>query len=150
MTCRRLLFLVLLSATHLAHAAVYRWTDASGQVHFGDRPPAQADSREVPVNTAPIQNDSTARQRHHRMTEFLNQQQQEREARQAQEASARKQAERAEEACQKLRARMKHMESISTFYDLNERGERVFVSGEENQQIRDRFRAKVQKACSQG
>ncbi|WP_303291719.1 hypothetical protein [Marinobacter sp. SS5-14b] len=84
------------------------------------------------------------------MTEFLNQQQQEREARQAQEASARKQAERAEEACQKLRARMKHMESISTFYDLNERGERVFVSEEENQQIRGRFRAKVQKACNQG
>src|SRR5690554_5750241 len=102
LTCRRLLFLVLLSATHLAHAAVYRWTDASGQVHFGDRPPAQADSREVPVNTAPIQNDSTARQRHHRMTEFLNQQQQEREARQAQEASARKQAERADRKSTRL------------------------------------------------
>src|SRR5690606_2399163 len=103
LTCRRLLFLVLLSATHLAHAAGYQCTDASGQVHIADRPPAQADSREVPVNAAPVQSDSTARQRHHRVTEFLSQPQQEREARQAQAASARRQAERAEEACQKVR-----------------------------------------------
>src|SRR5690554_7835768 len=81
------------------------------------------------------------------MTEFVNQQLQEREARQAAEAKARMQAERQSEACRKLQARLKHMESISTFYNLNDKGERVFVSEEENLQVRDRFRASVREKC---
>ncbi len=150
MAYKRLLFLVLLLITPLAHAAVYQWTDANGQVHFGDRPPAQVKSNEVRVNAAPAQVDTSARERHQKMTEFLNQQQQEREARQADQAKSREQAQKAEATCQKLRARLKNMARISTFYNLDESGERVFVSEEENEQIRDRFREKVQEACNQG
>ncbi|WP_227508354.1 DUF4124 domain-containing protein [Marinobacter sp. P4B1] len=142
-----LLFFVALSALPAAHAAVYQWTDANGQTHFGDRPPAQASSSEVRVNAAPAQADTAARERHQKMTEFVNQQQQEREARQAAEAKARMQAERQSEACRKLHARLKHMESISTFYNLNDKGERVFVSEKQNLQIRDRFRASVREKC---
>jgi hypothetical protein len=32
--------LVLLSATALAHAQVFRWVDAKGTVHYSDKPPA--------------------------------------------------------------------------------------------------------------
>ncbi|ERP94904.1 hypothetical protein Q666_08275 [Marinobacter sp. ES-1] len=145
---RRLLIpLFLVSLGTFSHAAVYQWTDANGQTHFGDRPPAQASSSEVRVNAAPAQADTAARERHQKMTEFVNQQQQEREARQAAEAKARMQAERQSEACRKLHARLKHMESISTFYNLNDKGERVFVSEEQNLQIRDRFRASVREKC---
>lgn len=41
-TCRRIVPIVLLaalSAATQATAGVYRWTDAKGQLHFGDRPP---------------------------------------------------------------------------------------------------------------
>jgi hypothetical protein len=34
-------------------------------------------------------------------------------------------------------------------YDINEKGEREYVSEEENQQIRDRFRAKVKETCGE-
>lgn len=145
-----LLSLLFLPITQLSNAAVYQWTDANGQTHFGDRPPVQVNSSEVRINAAPAQADSTARERHQKMTEFLNEQQREREVRQTEEANARKQAEKAAESCQKLRARLHHMKSISTFYNLDDRGERVFVSEEENQQIRDRFRARVRKECGQG
>ncbi|MEC8898477.1 MAG: DUF4124 domain-containing protein, partial [Pseudomonadota bacterium] len=84
-----------------------------------------------------------------KMTEFLEQQQKEREERQAKEAKARQQAEKQEELCRNLQARLKHLESVSTFYDINEKGEREYVSEEENQQIRDRFRAKVKETCGE-
>ena len=141
--------LFLLSLGPFSHAAVYQWTDANGQTHFGDRPPAKASTKEVRVNAAPAQTDATARDRQQKMTEFLEQQQQEREERQAKEAKARQQAEKQEELCRNLQARLKHLESVSTFYDINENGEREYVSDEENQQIRDRFRAKVKETCGE-
>ena len=41
--------LALLSALlpAVADAQVYRWTDENGRVHYGDKPPAQAKTREV-------------------------------------------------------------------------------------------------------
>ncbi|WP_288590036.1 DUF4124 domain-containing protein, partial [Marinobacter sp. UBA5687] len=78
-----LISLFLLSLGPFSHAAVYQWTDANGQTHFGDRPPAKASSKEVRVNAAPAQADATARDRQQKMTEFLEQQQKEREERQA-------------------------------------------------------------------
>ncbi|MEX2474621.1 hypothetical protein [Marinobacter sp.] len=39
------------------------------------------------------------------------------------------------------------MDSISTFYNLNDEGEQVFVSEAENDIIRERFRAKVADTC---
>lgn len=147
MARRLLISLFLLSLGPFSHAAVYQWTDANGQTHFGDRPPAKASTKEVRVNAAPAQTDATARDRQQKMTEFLEQQQQEREERQAAEAKARQQAERQAEMCRKLQARLKHLESVSTFYDINDKGEREYVSEEENLQIREQFRAKVQQEC---
>lgn len=147
MARRLLISLFLLSLGPFSHAAVYQWTDANGQTHFGDRPPAKASSKEVRVNAAPAQADATARDRQQKMTEFLEQQQQEREERQAAEAKARQQAERQAEMCRKLQARLKHLESVSTFYDINDKGEREYVSEEENLQIREQFRAKVRQEC---
>jgi len=147
MARRLLISLFLLSLSPFSHAAVYQWTDANGQTHFGDRPPAKASTKEVRVNAAPAQTDATARDRQQKMTEFLEQQQKEREERQAAEAKARQQAERQAEMCRKLQARLKHLESVSTFYDINDKGEREYVSEEENLQIREQFRAKVQQEC---
>ncbi|TVT32448.1 DUF4124 domain-containing protein [Marinobacter vinifirmus] len=147
---RKLLFsLFLLSLGSFSQAAVYQWTDANGHTHFGDRPPAKVSSREVRVNAAPAQTDATARDRQQKMTEFLEQRQKEREARQAAETKARQQAERQAEMCRKLQARLKYLKSVSTFYDINDDGEREYVSEEDNQQIRNRFRAKVKETCGE-
>ena len=42
------------------NAGVYKWVDANGQTHFGDRPPAQAASSEVTVKAAPASVDAGA------------------------------------------------------------------------------------------
>lgn len=131
-----------------ASAGVYKWVDANGQTHFGDRPPAQAASSEVTVDARPAEVDATARQRHQKMTEFLEQQQAEREVRQAADAKAEKAAEERAELCRTLRARLKYLASVSTFYNLNDQGERVFVSEAENARIREDFREKVRRQCA--
>ncbi len=144
---RFLTLLCLLTLPLLAHAGVYKWVDANGQTHFGDRPPAQAASSEVEVNAAPSRTDPSAEARHQNVTRFLDEQQRERQKQQAAEQKARQQSQKQAELCRKLQARLKYMASVSTFYDLNAQGERVFVSESENQAIRERFRQKVAKAC---
>lgn len=54
---RRLLLILLLSTPALAGQSVYRWVDANGKVHYGDRPPApQAEKVEIraPAPSAPV------------------------------------------------------------------------------------------------
>lgn len=130
-----------------ANAGVYKWVDANGQTHFGDRPPTQSASSEVTVNAAPASVDAGARERHQKMTKFLEQQQEEREARQAADAKAEEKAEKQAGLCRKLRARLKYLASVSTFYHINDQGERVYVNEAENARIREDFREKVRNTC---
>lgn len=140
-----LVLLGLLSVS--ANAGVYRWVDDKGRTHFGDRPPAESNSEPVKVTPPPPDADNLANERRQRMNEFLDSQQDERQSRQAAKAEADQQAAKEAELCRKLQARLKHMASVSTFYNLNEQGERVYVSEEENDRIRERFRTKVQETC---
>jgi hypothetical protein len=128
-------------------AGVYKWTDANGQVHFGDRPPAEKTAEEVTINAEPPGKDAAASERIRKMNEFLGQRQAEREVRQAEEAKIQRRAEMQEARCRKLKAQLKHMASVSTFYNLNEDGEKVFVSEEDNTRIRERFSQRVRQAC---
>jgi len=143
-----LLIYLILTLPALAQAEVYRWVDSEGRTHFGDRPPTQAASQEVQVESAPARVDNAARDRQQKMNVFLEQKQQERDQRRAADAKAEKQAAKRAELCTKMRARLKHLDSVSTFYNLNEEGERVFVSESENTRIRERFRKKVNETCS--
>jgi hypothetical protein len=128
-------------------AGVYKWTDANGQVHFGDRPPAEKTAEEVTINAEPPGKDAAASERIRKMNEFLGQRQAERQVRQAEEAKIQRRAEMQEARCRKLKAQLKHMASVSTFYNLNEDGEKVFVSEEDNTRIRERFSQRVRQAC---
>ncbi|KMQ76740.1 DUF4124 domain-containing protein [Marinobacter subterrani] len=130
-----------------ANAGVYKWVDANGQTHFGDRPPAKAASSEVAVKAAPASVDAVARERHLKMTEFLEQLQEERKARQAADTQVEERAAKRAEVCRKLQARLKFLASVSTFYNLNDQGERVFVNEAENARIRADFRQKVKRTC---
>lgn len=131
-----------------ANAGVYKWVDEEGRTHFGDRPPASAKPSEVRVDSAPSAAvDSGTRSRQQKVSDFLQQRQEEREAQQKIKAEAEAKAAKQAELCRSLRARLKHLESISTFYNLNDKGERVFVSEAENTRIRQDFKKKVRKTC---
>lgn len=46
----RVVCVLLLCVLHAAaHADVYRWTDADGRVHFGDKPPRDAATEQVQI-----------------------------------------------------------------------------------------------------
>lgn len=141
-----LTFLCLLVAP-VAEAGTYRWVDENGQTHFGDRPPASAASDEITLKATAPAPDSTVGERKRRVNEFLKQTEQERADRSRAQAEQEAKAAKHEARCQALRARLKHLKTVSGIYRLNNEGERVFVDDEENERLRREFRAKVQSEC---
>ncbi len=94
---RVLLCLLLLPG--LAAAEIYRWTDANGQVHFGQRP-AAAGAEKVEVKPQVVERDQLTREREERTNRFYDARRDEQA--QVSAVAAEKQAKRAEE-CHELR-----------------------------------------------
>jgi len=88
--------LLLAMAPAMANAAaVYKWTDADGVTHFGDRQPTGTQAEQISVRSGPssfVNNNSSARQRVNELE--LEQQQTAREASRAVDATATRQAQR--------------------------------------------------------
>lgn len=137
----------LLLVAIIAQAGTYRWVDENGQTHFGDRPPVNAVTDEVHLKSARSSIDTTAQQRKQRVNEFLQQSEKERAAREKAEALQEARAADLKARCERLEARLKYLKSVSGIYRLNKDGERVFVNDDENERIREEFRARVQKEC---
>ncbi len=52
--------LLALSSLVLAQTAIYRWTGAAGEVHYGDRPPEHAPYEQMPLMPPPASQDESA------------------------------------------------------------------------------------------
>ncbi|WP_165495685.1 DUF4124 domain-containing protein [Marinobacter halodurans] len=147
---RKLMTLSLLALAVLPlHAEVYQWTDAQGQVHFGDRPPANADARERQIESPRRLNgageDSAARIRE--LDEFFRRRQDERRAEEQAAAKREAASEKRDEACRRMLAELRHMKTINRFYRLNDQGETVFLSGEEGDRLRRNYRQSYEEHC---
>ena len=50
----------ILATDAIAEDEIYRWVDENGVVHFGDRPPANAEADQVSIQTSKISNTAPA------------------------------------------------------------------------------------------
>ncbi len=131
-----------------ASAGVYKWTDADGRVHFGDRPPTSVEAEPIavvpPTSLGSGGAGPGASERLRSMADRLEQERLAREQTLAEQSRIEMQA---QESCQKLAARLRHMDSISVFYRLNVQGEREFLSDAEGDALRERMRTRYSDQC---
>ena len=114
----RLLFWALLWAGLAApvQGEVYRWEDAQGNVHFGDRPPAGAATEALDLAAPPAQGSSTA-QRLERQRRYLEVTDEERRHEAAERERAAREEARRESRCRQARARLERARSASYLYN---------------------------------
>ena len=107
---RTLLLFTLLLPT-LASAQIYRWTDAEGRVHFGQRPAAGAE--QIEVRPQVVERDDQTREREARSERFF-------DARRQEQQAAREQASQTwaaqEQECQSLRNRLSQLQLGGRFF----------------------------------
>ena len=139
---RVLLCLLLLPG--LAAAEIYRWTDANGQVHFGQRPTA-AGAEQVEVKPQVVERDQLTREREERADRFYDARREEQA--QASADAAERQAKRAEE-CRELRNRLASIPEGRRYYRPEADGQRSYYSDEQVDTARQQLQSRVSERCS--
>ena len=123
----RLLFFGALAFAAHAHAELYKWTDAKGEVHYSDQPPTV--NAQTVKNPAAGQAETTSQ-----ATQSLNAKEQDYQKRrkEAEEAKAKadKEAEQAlvqRENCAKARANLSTLQNTPRVYTTNAAGQRTYM-----------------------
>lgn len=134
------------SSLGLAAETVYKWRDKSGAVHFSDQPVHDADAEELrvtppkPAAGALFEESGGAAADEDPATTG-----QSTDDRQANVEQQRKKIR--EQNCQIARQTLQHNESVGRMYRVGADGERVFLSDEESEIVRNTSREDVKKWC---
>jgi len=139
---RTLLLITLLLPT-LASAQIYRWTDAEGRVHFGQRPAAGAE--QIEVRPQVVERADQTREREARSERFFDARRQEQQA--AREQASQTRAAQ-EQECQSLRNRLSQLQLGGRFFRNDAAGERVYYSDSELEAARQHLAARISQVCS--
>lgn len=139
----RALLLTLILMPALASAQIYRWTDAEGRVHFGQRPPAGAE--QIEVRPQVVERDDQTREREARSERFFDARRQEQQA--AREHASQTRAAR-EQECQSLRSQLSQLQLGGRFFRNDAAGERVYYSDSELEAARQRLAARISQVCN--
>lgn len=134
------------------HAAgIYKWTDAQGRVHYGDKPTGDAAVETVPVK--PGVNDSAQQaaerlQRQQRVLEAMESRRNEHRQELVDKQAKIDDEKQHKKACNKLRNDLADYERGGTiWYDLDDQGERQFLDQNELEHRKDNLRNEIGRYC---
>jgi len=141
--------LIFLAVPLASQAQMYSWKDASGKVHYGDRPPAEKQSQARKLPGAPSETSDVATAR----KSAAERQFDEREKQAKAEEGTKKPAEDPAQAkvrvenCQRARSNLAALESGQIRFSMNEKGERVALDGGVREAELARARKSVDDWC---
>ena len=143
---RRLLWILLPTlAWQLPASAdgLYRWVDADGKVHFGDRPPQDAEAESIEAKLKPINRADATRREDFPDTRRAQQieQQYQNEKRQQHQQQAR----RAQQVCNRARRELEILKGPVYFVDAN--GNESTISERERQAQARALEAQIREYC---
>ncbi len=140
--------LALAVTSAIAAPEVYKWIDADGTVHYGDRPPATGvDSRTLSLPPAPTRETDQAQRnlKQRRLLEAFEAERNQRDQAKAEAAAARR--ERARD-CEYARRELARFERANIVYTYDTSGARIYLSDEERLAAAANARAWIDKNCS--
>jgi len=136
---------VLLAAP--AAAQVYKWVDGAGVTHYSEKPPETGKSKEVqlhgatPAGASPNPGLDASLQERDRAFR------QRQAAREQDEAKQAKDRARLEQQCKSERNALADMRQISRLYEMNDKGERVFLTDAQRDEKLASRQAEYDKFC---
>ena len=111
-------------------AEVYKWVDKDGHTHYGEKPEGN-DASVVPIESPPGPDENT--EIHNKEREkLLKIYEEEREIKEEKKQQSEKEEKELREKCAELENELKDMKQAGVvFYDLDENGERKYISDKE-------------------
>lgn len=144
--------IVLAAALALAPAAfgqLYKYTDKDGKTVYSDTPPANADSKQIKVQTAPAApTDAPPKSALAKDKELAKGRKESQDAAKKADAEARRKADNAER-CANARENLRIAESGRRQTRLNAKGEVEYLDDQEIEANKAARRADVERACKE-
>ncbi len=144
----RLLFILVITTAGSADAAVYKWVDEEGKVHFGDRP-TSAQALQLKLKKSPQPATSTtpnAAQRQITRQRMLEIYQQEREEKKAAKKQRKKDAKKRAQQCADARDKLRQYERYRLYKNLPN-GEREYLSDRERERSVSKLKNSIKRHC---
>ena len=131
---------------------IYKWVDANGNVHYGDRPDGVEGNPVEIVEIASARTSSVAVRagidaRLSRQEEREKEKQTEAEAREG-AAEAQRERDAVKEQCANYRAELERLSYARRLYKTDDNGERIYLDESEMQQTRDELQARIRETCA--
>lgn len=139
----RHLILIALLMPGFAGAEIYRWTDAQGRVHFGERPGGEG-AQQVEVKPQVVERDAATREREERSRKYFDARREEKSVADGRVAEAR--AERRQE-CAELRSRLERIQRDQRYFSTAPDGTRTYASAEQIDEARSRLSSRIAERC---
>jgi len=138
-----ILWLVFASAT----AEIYKWVDAEGKVHYGDRPPAQGTHADTLAMPPAPDRDAELVERAFMRRRLLDAFEAERREEQQIEADAKTAQRKLEIRCARLEQQLARFERANVVYTEDANGERIYMDDDERHETLSGARDWFVKHC---
>ncbi len=135
-----------------ASAEVYKWTDAEGRVHFGDKPPDQ-NAESVTIrgrakdDAETDQPEVTQDERAAKQRRLLNAFEEERRINREHKEEARKEKLKRQQNCAEARGELENLLTHNRIYEFDKNGNRVFLDGDGRDRVIAEARKDVEYWC---
>ncbi len=149
LACALMLAGIVAAAPAATGGEIYKWTDAEGNVHYGDRPTGAGNEERLAISSSPtdparLQATVQARQEARAERDAART---EAEAAQPTEEELRAEAEERARKCETYRERLQKFVTSRRLYRHDENGERVYLDEAETEAARARVQEQVQEYC---
>jgi len=142
------LLLLGCASAPLAAATIFKWRDASGHLHYGDRAPLNNDTASERLRVAPPpQPDSGNEGRRVLRSRLLESFARERAAQRAARAKREATRERNQAACARARSRRAALEQAGSVFQTTADGQRVYFNDAQRARLMRNARDAVRKHC---
>lgn len=121
------LILPLVLVPLIAIAEVYKWVDEHGHTHYGEKPPVE-DASKIEIKEAPTVDDAL-KQQSIDQEKLLQIYEEERSLKKEEKLKAEKEKAERKQQCLSLANNLRDLQQGGlSFYDLDEKGERIYLS----------------------
>ena len=143
------LIMFVVSASGIAFANdIYRWTDADGNIHYGDRPTGDVTEERLAIRSRPTNRSKVqARSQSRYATREAPQVSPPSEPQGPTKDELRAQAAEKRQKCDTYKARLQKFVQSRRLYKEDKHGERVYLDEEQTQAARERVENQVQEYC---
>lgn len=140
------LFIFLLFASIGIHAEVYKWTDADGNVHFGDKPNTD-EAEKIKLQTKPADKADDYAERKRKQKKLIEVFASEAEDKKATEKKAEAEKKELKQKCAELQKDINYLAEGGRFYTEDEQGEYNFKSEKQIEERLNQLREYDDKYC---